>query len=437
MSEVLRNLLGNLANRSEVERYLQRFTSVAPSHFGVVKVGGGVLRDDMDELASSLAFLHRVGLYPIVIHGAGPQLDDALAAAGVENKRVGGLRVTTPEVLAVFRRTLSALNHEIVAALAARNAEARPIVGGVFDASLLDEDVYGMVGDVEGVDLAPIEAAVRSGQIPVVACLGETSTGQIVNINADVAARALALDVEPHKLIFLTTTGGLLDEHGRIIPAINLVEDYDRLMAEEWVAGGMELKLREIAQILDGLPRTSSVSITSPEHLAAELFTDKGSGTLVRQGEPIEVHDDLSGLDLDRIHRMLEQAFGRGVDREHLDVMEPHKVFVSADRTAIAIVTIERGIPYLDKFAVTAESQGVGLGVSIWNRMVAEVPTLYWRSREGNPLNSWYFKKADGAWRQGEWVVFWYGLDSAAQIAACREYAVSMTATVDAPGATR
>jgi acetylglutamate kinase len=433
MSEVLRNLLGNLANRSEIERYLQRYTSVEPSHFGVVKVGGGVLRDDMHELASSLAFLHRVGLLPIVIHGAGPQLDDALAEAGVENTRVDGMRVTTPEVLAVFRRTLSALNHEIVEALAVRDADARPIVGGVFEASLLDGDRYGMVGDVTSVDLAPIEAAVRAGQIPVVACLGETSSGQIVNINADVAARALALAVEPHKLIFLTTTGGLLDEHGEIIPAINLVEDFDRLMAEEWVAGGMELKLKEIGQILEGLPRTSSVSITSPEHLAAELFTDKGSGTLVRQGEPIEVLDDLSTLDLDTIHSLLEEAFGRGVDRQHLEEMEPHRVFVSADRTAIAIVTIERGIPYLDKFAVTAESQGVGLGVAIWNRMTAEVPRLYWRSREGNPLNTWYFRKADGAWRQDDWVVYWLGLDSAAEIAACREYALSMRPTVEAP----
>jgi len=434
MSEVLRNLLGNLANRSEVERYLERFTSVEPSHFGVVKVGGGVLRDDMHELASSLAFLHRVGLFPIVIHGAGPQLDDALAAAGVESARVDGLRVTTPEVLTVFRRTLTALNHEIVEALALRDADARPIVGGVFQATLVDGDRYGMVGAVESVDLAAIEAAVRAGQIPVVACLGETATGQIVNINADVAARALALAVEPHKLIFLTTTGGLLDAHGEIIPAINLVEDYDGLIAQDWVAGGMELKLQEIKQILEGLPRTSSVSITSPEHLAAELFTDKGSGTLVRQGEPIEVLDDLSTLDLDVIHGTLERAFGRRVDRRHLEEMEPHRVFVSADRTAIAIVTIERGIPYLDKFAVTTESQGVGLGVSIWNRMIAEVPRLYWRSREGNPLNTWYFKQADGAWRQGEWVVFWLGLDSAAEIAACREYAVSMPPTVEEPG---
>jgi acetylglutamate kinase len=380
-----------------------------------------------------LAVLHRVGLYPIVVHGAGPHLDAALAEAGVDSTRVDGMRVTTPDVLAVFRRTLTALNMELVDALGARSAPARPIVGGVFEASLLDGDRYGLVGDVAKVDLDPIEAAVRAGQIPVVACLGETAGGQIVNINADVAARALALDVIPHKLVFLTGTGGLLDDRGEIIPAINLVEDYDRLMAEPWVAGGMELKLQEIKQILEGLPRTSSVSITSPEHLAAELFTDKGSGTLVRLGEPIEVHDDFSALDLDEIHALLEQAFGRGVDREHLEHMEPHRVFVAADRTAIAIVTIERGIPYLDKFAVTAESQGVGLGVSIWNRMISEIPQLYWRSRAGNPLNTWYFKKADGAWRQGEWVVFWYGLDSAAQIAACREYAVSMRPTVEAP----
>jgi acetylglutamate kinase len=216
-----------------------------------------------------------------------------------------------------------------------------------------------------------------------------------------------------------------------VIPAINLAEDYERLMAQQWVSGGMALKLREIKQVLDDLPRTSSVSITSPEHLAGELFTDRGSGTLVRQGEKIEVHAGLDGLDRGAIHALLEQSFGRAVAPDYLENLEPLRVYLSSDLTAIAILTEERGLPYLDKFAVTAQAQGAGLGASLWNRIREDTPQLFWRSRAGNPFNVWYFRKADGSWRHGEWTVFWYGIESPEEVAACRAHAVSLPATVE------
>jgi len=175
------------------------------------------------------------------------------------------------------------------------------------------------------------------------------------------------------------------------------------------------------------------VSITNPEHLAGELFTDRGSGTLVRLGEPIEARDSLDGLDLDGIRNLLEQSFGRKLLPGYLEGLSPLSVYLAADRSAIAIVTEERGTPYLDKFAVTAESQGAGLGASLWCRLREGTPRLFWRSRTGNPLNPWYFKQADGSWRRGEWIVFWYGLDSADEIARLCDHAAALPATV-APG---
>ena len=92
------------------------------------------------------------------------------------------------------------------------------------------------------------------GSLPVVACLGESPTGQVMNINADIAARELIWEVKPHKIIFLTGTGGLLDESGRIISAISLRTDYDYLVEQDWVHSGMQLKLEQISQLLCGLP---------------------------------------------------------------------------------------------------------------------------------------------------------------------------------------
>src|SRR5690606_12484400 len=94
-------------------------------------------------------------------------------------------------------------------------------------------------------------------------------------------------ELQPYKIVFLTGTGGLLDADGRVIDSINLSSEYDMLMAQPWVEGGMRLKLAQVKQLLDGLPPSSSVSITRPAELARELFTHKGSGTLVRRRGPV------------------------------------------------------------------------------------------------------------------------------------------------------
>lgn len=429
--DVLRNLLENLAERAEIERFLNRYSRVDPIRFAIVKVGGGVLSDDLDEVASALAFLHGMGLFPVVVHGVGPQLDLAVEEAALETERIDGLRVTSPDILNIMLRVIDAENLKLVTALGERDVPAWPIIGGVFKASLVDGERLGMVGEVDRVNLESIAAAVRSGHLPIVECVGATTSGQIVNINADAAARALALSIRPEKIVFLTPSGGLLDETGSVIPAVNLAEDYERLIREHWVTGGMALKLREVEQLLGALPRTSTVSITTPEHLAAELFTDKGSGTLVHQGETIDIHTDLSNLDRGSLHTLLERAFGRTVMPSYLDDLDPCRIYITADYSAAAIVTEELGMPYLDKFAVTAESQGLGLGASLWNRLTDDMSQLFWRSRSDNPLNAWYFKRAEGSWRQGDWIVFWYGVDTAEEIAACRDHASSLPKTVD------
>ena len=121
----------------------------------------------------------------------------------------------------------------------------------------------------------------------MIASLGETPAGQILNVNADFAANELVHVLQPYKIIFLTGTGGLLDGDGKLIDSINLSTEYEHLMAQPWINGGMRLKIEQIKDLLDKLPLTSSVSITRPAELAKELFTHHGSGTLVRRGEHV------------------------------------------------------------------------------------------------------------------------------------------------------
>lgn len=423
-------LLSNIGSQREVDQYLKRFSSVESTRFAVVKVGGTVLRDNLDNLASSLSFLYRVGLYPIVIHGAGEQLNAALDEAGVPTHRIEGMRVTTPEVLEVARKVFQRENWKLVEALESMGTRARPIPTGVFAAELLDEARLGLVGDVRAVDLDPIHSSIRSGHLPILSSLGESAHGQTLNINADVAANKLARAIEPFKVIFLTGIGGLLDNFGRIIPSVNLAEDFDFLMAQDWVEGGMRLKVQQIKDLLDDLPLSSSVSITTPEHLARELFTHRGSGTLMRRGEKVARFDGLDGIDRERIAELIAQCFGRPLTDGYFDKKPFYRIYVSDSYRATAILTRENGIPYLDKIGVTDQAQGEGLGGSIWLRMKQENPKLFWRSRVENPINPWYFEEAEGSFRQGRWNVFWYGLDSFDEIKTCVDAALQMPETL-------
>ncbi|MDQ6647541.1 MAG: acetylglutamate kinase, partial [Pseudomonadota bacterium] len=274
-------LLSSMGSAKEIQQYLKRFSEAGAQRFAVVKVGGAVLRDELGDLTSSLTFLQQVGLTPIVLHGAGPQLDEQLSAAGIHKQTIDGLRVTSPKALGVVRRVFQEQNLRLVEALQEMGTRATSVSTGVFMSDYLDRDTYGMVGKVSHINLAPIEASMHAGSIPVIASLGETEEGQILNINADFAANELVRVLQPYKIIFLTGTGGLLDDQGHLIDSINLSTEYDHLMQQPWINGGMRLKIEQIADLLADLPLTSSVSITKPSQLAKELFTHKGSGTLV------------------------------------------------------------------------------------------------------------------------------------------------------------
>lgn len=412
------NLLQNIGTRREISEYLSLFRGTDPARFAVIKVGGELLRSDMESLTTSLAFLRSVGLTPIVVHGAGPQLSEVLRARGIEPKFIDGVRVTCPETLAAARATFQSECAKLCSALVAAGAPALPIVSGVFEAERTSDSALGLVGEITGVDQTLIQSAIHAGQIPVVSSLAHSASGQTLNINADAATRELAIALQPRKVIFLTPTGGLLGPDGAVIPAINLAEDMDRILAEPWVHGGMALKLREIRRMLDRMPVSTSVSITNPDHLVRELFTHKGHGTLIQMGMHIRSYSSFDGVDTGRLRDLLESSFGRVLLPDYFTKADVRSVYLAEDYSAAAIITGGAVAPYLDKFAVTPQAQGAGVGSSLWTRLAADHPTLVWRSRLENPINPWYFERSTGAMRTGKWVVFWRGVHDAATIEA-------------------
>ncbi|MBS0516155.1 MAG: acetylglutamate kinase [Proteobacteria bacterium] len=429
-------LLSSMGSAKEIDQYLRRFSQVDAKKFAVVKVGGAVLRDDLDNLVSSLAFLQQVGLTPIVIHGAGPQLDAEMTAAGIVKETADGLRVTSPAALAIVRRVSQGENLKLVEALQKVDARATSIIGGVFEAGFLNPNKYGLVGKVDRVNLAAIEASLNAGSIPVIASLGETVAGQILNINADFAANELIKVLQPYKIVFLTGTGGLLDDAGNVIDSINLATEYEHLSAQSWINGGMRVKIEQIKDLLDKLPLTSSVSITKPAELAKELFTHKGSGTYIRRGEKVLRVTAWGQLDLARMRKLIESSFApRTLAPDYFEKTRLLRAYVSENyRTAVILIEAGRHI-YLDKFAVLDEAQGEGLGRAVWQVMREETPSLFWRSRHGNVVNHFYYSESDGCCKLPGFKAFWYGIDDFDEIAACVDYCRMKAPTLIEPAA--
>lgn len=432
---IVLELLAQLGSSREARQYLKEFSEVDETRFAVVKVGGGIIEAQLDALASALAFLHRLGLRPVVLHGAGPQVDRALDEAEIETRRVDGLRVTDDAVMEVARPVIYQQNMRLIEALEERGIRARGIQHGVFRCDFLDREKLGLVGEIKSVDLSGLKSAVDSGALPVLTCLGESASGQVLNVNADIAARELVWAIQPHKIIFLTPTGGLLDRDGRVLSAISLDNDYEALMREPWVHSGMRLKLRQINELLSHLDRSASVSITSADQLTRELFTYRGAGTLVRRGEEVHVHEQPAPSVMAEVAAHVEQSFGRSLGNEWPHSLDDPLVLLSESKRAAAVVVKGAdGVPYLDKFVVTPDAQGEGLGAALWQVLRARFPAMYWRARTSNPVLSWYFQQARTTDRRDGWVVFTVGIDDPQQRARLVDDALERDSGWQEPG---
>ncbi|WOI53059.1 acetylglutamate kinase [Parvularcula sp. LCG005] len=401
-------LLSNLEEGREVRTYLQQFSRSNGGCFAVIKVGGALVAEECAALAERLALLQALELKPIVVLGAGPQLDARLTAAGIKTERRDNLRVTPDEAIAIVAEEAAATGLSLVKAVGTAGGSAVLAPPATVKAEPLDEEKYGRVGRAIGVNAQGIDDLLHTRAIPLICCVGQDSRGRLLNVNADDVAREVARAVSPQKIVFLTSTGGLLDEKGAIIDSINLQSDYDRLMAEDWIHSGMALKLSQIKSLLDDLPPSSSVSMTDTSHLMRELFTHGGAGTLIRQGEAIISEPS---PDTDKLTTLINGAFGRTLRDDFWQTADLDFILHSERYRAAAVVTRLGGISCLDKFAVSVDARGEGLAKAVWRELAERAPRLIWRSRPNNPFNAFYTAVADGFIRRDPWFVFWCGTD--------------------------
>ena len=428
IKDTIIKLLTAIGSEKEINKYIQKFSS-AEERFAVIKVGGSVIENDIENLISSLVFLNQVGLRPIIIHGAGPMLTRELEKQKVKSSFVNGQRVTSKEVrdiaLGVFKET----NDLIVNKLKAQGTNAVTLTEGIFECRIFDKSL-GLVGKVTKVNSNLVKKALSNSLVPVISPLGFNLNGDILNINADVATVNLVKSIKPYKVVFLSETGGIFNQSDQLIKAINLDLEYEELMGTNWLHSGMKLKLQQIKTLLDFLPKTSSVSITKPINLPKELFTDSGSGTLIKYGYNVEIYDLPNKTVKKDFINVIEKSFGGKLSTEIFNNPESYKIFMTTCKRATISISTNYKIAYMDKFGVLPEAKGEGLGSAIFHEMRKEYPQVFWRSKTNNPINNFYSSISDGYQKTKEWEIYWIGIKDYTMLNDCICYALNKPSSI-------
>ncbi|SMC66871.1 acetylglutamate kinase [Janibacter indicus] len=262
----------------------------------VIKYGGNAMTDDALKaaFAEDIVFLRYAGLRPVVVHGGGPQIQAMLDRLGLQSEFKGGLRVTTPEVMEVVRMVLTGqVGRELVGLLnqhgpvaVGLSGEDASLFGGRRKGVVVDGEPVdiGLVGDVESVDPAAVLDILDAGRIPVVSTIAPDLDvdGQVLNVNADTAAAALAVALRAHKLVVLTDVDGVYadwPDRDSLLSHLTASGARDLLAT---VDSGMIPKLEACIRAVEhGVPQAHVVDGRQPHSMLLELFTNEGFGTMI------------------------------------------------------------------------------------------------------------------------------------------------------------
>ncbi|MFV1994106.1 MAG: acetylglutamate kinase [Verrucomicrobiales bacterium] len=286
----LKEHIGKAAGLVEALPYMQRFRG----QVFLIKVGGASMEDPdlVEGLLRDVVFLEAVGINPVLVHGGGKAISRAMADEGLEPRFVGGMRVTDEAAISLVDRVLTGMiNPSLVIGIenfggAAQRGSGKEVFigekapGETPEGEKID---LGYVGRVADVRIDAIEDAIAREVVPVVTPLAaERRTGDTLNVNADVAAAALAGRLKAQKIIFLSDVLGVMRNPERPSSLISSIADdeIEPLIEQQLISGGMIPKVRSAIDALDaGVGKVHLIDGRIPHSLLLEIFTDLGIGT--------------------------------------------------------------------------------------------------------------------------------------------------------------
>jgi acetylglutamate kinase len=272
----------------------------------VVKYGGNAMVDEelKKAFAEDIVFLRYAGFKPVVVHGGGPQISAMFDKLGIETEFRGGLRVTTPEAMGVVRMVLtgqvgpelvSLLNQHGDLAVGMSGADGGLMVAErtmpIIDGEPVD---IGLVGEVRAVNPQPLLDLLDAGRIPVISTVAPDVTGQVLNVNADTAAAAVAAALGAEKLMVLTDVEGLYADWPNSSDVIGEIGPEELAAIVPTLSEGMIPKMTAcLDAIAGGVQRATVVDGRQPHAVILELFTDEGVGTQVLPGASVKLRSAL------------------------------------------------------------------------------------------------------------------------------------------------
>ncbi|EGC32053.1 hypothetical protein DICPUDRAFT_57308 [Dictyostelium purpureum] len=427
------DFLRSVKDIKDVHNWLKNFSGSASKKIAIVKISRRILDTQygIDSAASSLCFMYKFGLYPIVIHGGMNDISKLPISEVVRERRMRsallkeaikkngvGCTVLTPDICEIEPYVQPNSNNS-----SENNSDLSEEEQEYGQSDVLPSGGLNM--KIDSFDYDILTQALDKGKIPIWDSVAESIDGVDIPINSDVTTFELAKRIQPYKIVFACNDGGILDADHKAIPVVYMDQDYKTLVEADHTTNRRRVQLKQMKRIVSHLSSSTTVVVTSIENITHQLlFPRLANGTIIKKSEDnkVLIYDSSSyhNIDMPKLRELIEDSFGKKLSLDYFDYLKDslYKLYlcISSDGgyNGCAIVTFKEPdyIPYLCKFCVRKSAQGLGLGDLIWRVLQRDNEKLYWRSRNSNPLNPWYFQRCQGSFRPDlNFTIFWYGDD--------------------------
>ena len=267
----------------EVKKYIEKYKN----DLIVIKYGGNVFidRNIFDNFINDITILNKLGLSIVVVHGGGPRIKRELEKSNIQSKFIRGLRVTDEKIIDIVENVLIDFNNDIVNSLIQKGSEAISIhtkKNNIIEV-VPEAEELGFVGIPKKIDYSFLISVIKKNKIPIISPLGLDKDNQTYNINGDTAAGAVAKSLKSRRLLLMTNVEGVLDKEKKLIEEISSSEILEMIKSET-ITEGMIPKINTcLDAVNNGVNAVGIIDGRKQHSILFEIFSDKGSGTLIRK----------------------------------------------------------------------------------------------------------------------------------------------------------